>query len=1159
MLKKFNSALTLSAIMAIGGLSAAAASGDPVSIPTPAGTFIDWNNCDFNGTSGKVENNGDNIGSTGENTNVTFNLVSEEESSYQFTIATGHKGTAYMDISISTADCDTLFKAVHKMENTGSWTPSTTSKFYTPALPAGSYILTLKARDLEGSNYAGNWGKLALYNDFADNSEHIPGTVTIAKSDLIGGARNEGQNIGYIKDGCGTSNEITVDQAGVYAMTLPLSRYGDGVLNVTVTDQNNGVEAETNWPIPAESSNYTEHVINLEGELTTGRKVLKLVFNAGHGGFIANYKDMVLEKIADNCATFRGVAIDGQDVTAGEGYNWNCNLPLDFNATTTIKTNANANAIITATAVDGEGNAVAVTDNGDGTYTLPTPEGSTQTIVTFNVSAKEGVVVFHDTYTLRLYRIGDIIINALTIDEVDAPAELLAALNASGTDVTATLSDWIFTAEPTIVATFTDNSKVTATCSVNGAEGTLTFKGEEGSKRKNYTINVSGFHFYTAADNDEMVKLVYDSSLNQADGSWSNGSYSLNPANDGWGGTQFKFKNNTEITLSVPANVVIKQIKFTNLKDNYTPGTIGYVTSEGATVYLPTATYFRNGDGAEKNIFVNFEGHKAGTPVKFLFTPGSQPVAWFEILVNKEALSTPPAVNSSSATPTANVNHAVATFNFDREMKSVTAFVGKQDVEGEVAGATVRFKVWDLPYNTTSELVIPAGKAEDTFGNVNDKDIVLSMTVGAPATVEAIEPVVVTNVDEWKAAFAAVAASNNTADAPRAVIFVKNGDYDFGSEEQTLRAYNVSIVGESREGVILHGNRTGISNPIISTRNATGTYFQDLTIRNDLDFGADKRQGVGAAFYGGNKDILSNVALQSIQDTYVTGSQSYLDRCFIHGSVDYICGGGDHFFDHCDIIHEIAGGYITAPSTSANNKYGYVFESNTISGYGPYVLGRPWQNEPRAYFLNTVMIAEASAEGWGSMGTLPTHFYEYNSMDKDGNPIDLSTRKNSPTSTNTYTPVLTEEEAARLTVRNVLCGNDSWDPASATLQCEAPESIAIAEGVLTWSTVDNASGYAVFRNGEYLAHTTTNRYELNANDGASYTVRAANAHGGLGAASEPATGGTSGIDAVTGETGAVSTVYYNLQGVQVNANTKGAVIRVEILPDGTRHSEKIIK
>ena len=205
------------------------------------------------------------------------------------------------------------------------------------------------------------------------------------------------------------------------------------------------------------------------------------------------------------------------------------------------------------------------------------------------------------------------------------------------------------------------------------------------------------------------------------------------------------------------------------------------------------------------------------------------------------------------------------------------------------------------------------------------------------------------------------------------------------------------------------------------------------------------------------------------------------------------------------------------------------------------------------------MIAEASAEGWGSMGTLPTHFYEYNSMDKDGNPIDLSTRKNSPTSTNTYTPILSEEEAARLTVRNVLCGNDSWDPASATLQCAAPESAAISGTTLTWSAVANASGYAVFRNGEYLAHTSATSYDLNANDGASYTVRAANAHGGLGAASEAVTGGTSGIDAVIGETQAVSAVYYNLQGVQVDADTKGTVIRVEILPDGTRRSEKMIK
>ncbi|WP_295730541.1 hypothetical protein [uncultured Muribaculum sp.] len=237
MFKNLHSSLTLAAVMTLMPMTVSAAAGDPVSIPTPAGEFIDWNNGDFNGTSGKVENNGGNIGSTGAGTTVTFNLVSSAEGAYQMTIATGHKGTAYMDVTISDAAGNRVFADVHKIENTGSWTPSTTSNFDIPAIPAGSYTLTLAARDLEGSNYAGNWGKLALYDASSDNTEHIPGTVSIARSTLIGGARNEGQNIGYVKDGCGTSNEITVDEAGVYAMTIPLSKYGDGTITATVTDK----------------------------------------------------------------------------------------------------------------------------------------------------------------------------------------------------------------------------------------------------------------------------------------------------------------------------------------------------------------------------------------------------------------------------------------------------------------------------------------------------------------------------------------------------------------------------------------------------------------------------------------------------------------------------------------------------------------------------------------------------------------------------------------------------------------------------------------------------------------------------------------------------------------------------------------------------------
>lgn len=121
--------------------------------------------------------------------------------------------------------------------------------------------------------------------------------------------------------------------------------------------------------------------------------------------------------------------------------------------------------------------------------------------------------------------------------------------------------------------------------------------------------------------------------------------------------------------------------------------------------------------------------------------------------------------------------------------------------------------------------------------------------------------------------------------------------------------------------------------------------------------------------------------------------------------VDYLCGGGDHYYDHCTFVMEEEGGVITAPSTSATLKHGYVFQNCTIKGKGKYDLGRPWQNEPRCFWLNTTMEAKSTDAGWRSMGNLPTHFYEYNSMDANGNAIDLSKRQNSPTSTNTYSPI----------------------------------------------------------------------------------------------------------------------------------------------------------
>ena len=414
------------------------------------------------------------------------------------------------------------------------------------------------------------------------------------------------------------------------------------------------------------------------------------------------------------------------------------------------------------------------------------------------------------------------------------------------------------------------------------------------------------------------------------------------------------------------------------------------------------------------------------------------------------------------------------------------------------------------------------------------------------------------NVAELRAAVDGLAATNGKADAERTIIYMLNGDYDLGTTAlKVCNFYNVALIGESQEGVLIHGVQNGISYPVLSTRYSTNVYMENFTLRNDLDFGKPERAGVGAAHYGGNLDIFKNVTLQSIQDTEVTGERGYWYNVTIHGSVDYICGGGDHFFEACNIQHEIAGGYIVAPSTSPSKKYGYVFSGCTIDGVGPYDLGRPWQNEPRTFYVNTTMKVLPNKTGWGKMGNLVTHFYEYNSMDADGNAIDLSTRRNSPTSVNTYTPILTDEQAAQLTVRNVLGGADSWDAAEMVAELPAPAVTRNADGTLTWNAVDGAAAYLVYADGAYVGMTTEPSYTTPMTRAADpvYTVAAINANGARGKLSEGATTGVDGIETSAG----ADVEYYNMQGIRVADNARGILIRITRSASGEVVSEKIAR
>ncbi len=1138
----------------------------PVSIPTAKDEFIDWNLCSFNETAGKVENNGANIGSTGDGTTVTFKLVSEKDAKYRISFKTGAKGTAVLDVTLMTPAGKVVFSGKHDVLNTGSWTPSAPFEGETDLIPAGTYILKIFAHDLQGSNYAGNWGNLTVreLTDAVDewggplDWPYIPGEIKIDDW-TYSGARLEGgkpaSNVGYVKNGTWAKVKFFCREEGVYKLNINMTGiYDGGSIQTLVTDLATGnVEADNIGAVGAESGPQD---FIIEGVLTKGKKEIQLNFLSNTGGFLFNYKEPVFTKIGEKFAKISSLTFEDGTPVAMDGYDWNFNIPYEYaKESMTVKV-AHTCGTVTAT-MDG----ATVTDNGDGTFTIPTPARSEAAIVKFVITPEEGAASNQTEYMLRIFHIGDVILTDLNVGSIKMGEDVLKQFNDKEQNIK--LDGYVFTARPKVTASFIDGSVVEATGTLNesGTAADFAFQGKAGDLTVDYKFNLPGFHIYNKAEGDLEKAVTFDGGAKQSDGSWNNGLFSLNPCNDGWDGKQFKLKGNSTVTLGVPTDMRIKQLRLAQLGDNYGNGRVASVTSEGATCWTPSNGFFTTGDANRYDLIINVENHTPGTPFEITFDGGNQPVAWFEFIYEEVAPEGAPSLVKTNATPVGNCNHAVVTFSFDRAMADAEITVNGTKLKAYGGTTDLAFSVWDLPYSSKVTVTLPAGAAQDKYGNKTDDDYTVTLNVGEKAAVKAIEAdrfTVVSTVEELRAAVAALSSTNNTADAAWSVIYMLDGDYDLGTDVLHLRnLYNVALIGESQDGVLMHGYKTGISDPTFSTRYSTNIYMENFTSRNDLDFGKADRAGVGVAHYGGNRDIMKNVTLQSVQDTQVTGEKGYYLNLTIHGTVDYICGGGDNYYDHCEFVMEHEGGVIAAPSTAASLKQGYVLQGCTVSGKDNFHLGRPWQNEPRMFVLNTTMKAKPNEEGWRSMADLPTHFFEYNSMDADGNALDLSNRINSPTSTNTYSPILPEEYADYFTVRNVLGGKDSWDAAEMTAECAAPV-VYIDENGLTWEAVEDAAGYLVFADGKFLGMTPTTAYDLaGARADVVYTVAALNANAARGAMSEAAKEAQSiiGIDADN----AAAVEYYNLQGIRVDSNTTGTVIRVTRAADGSRKAEKIYK
>lgn len=246
-----------------------------------------------------------------------------------------------------------------------------------------------------------------------------------------------------------------------------------------------------------------------------------------------------------------------------------------------------------------------------------------------------------------------------------------------------------------------------------------------------------------------------------------------------------------------------------------------------------------------------------------------------------------------------------------------------------------------------------------------------------------------------------IANGNNIeTNAARTYIFLPNGTYDLGDKCLTpISGNNISIIGESMANTIIVNKPEvegiGVTATLFNT--STGLYMQDLTLKNAYPF--DKSTGRAVCLQDkGTQTICKNVKMLSYQDTYYSNNnkgQYYFEGSDIHGIVDFICGGGDVFFNKCTLRLEPGkGSYITAPYTDGTD-YGYVFDGCKIVGSATdsFTFGRSWGGTAKCAFLNTILDKNAAANiastRWTTdgMNVVAKNFFEYNTVDENGKVI----------------------------------------------------------------------------------------------------------------------------------------------------------------------------
>jgi pectin methylesterase-like acyl-CoA thioesterase len=305
------------------------------------------------------------------------------------------------------------------------------------------------------------------------------------------------------------------------------------------------------------------------------------------------------------------------------------------------------------------------------------------------------------------------------------------------------------------------------------------------------------------------------------------------------------------------------------------------------------------------------------------------------------------------------------------------------------------------------------------------------------------------NVQSLLDAFKEAATRNNDRDSERLFILIPDGYYDLGETALTrVAGNNIAVIGQSMEGTIIRNapdkKNEGISRTAVLQNRGKGNYYQDLTLRNDLDYYHAGEDGRAVCMQDkGLRTVYNRVRMLSYQDTFYSDNelcQHYLQDCEIHGTIDFICGAGDVWFEGCRIVTEKrnpdgSGNNIIAAPRTSGTKWGYIFNRCTIENdVSEFNYGRSWHTNPSCVWLYTTLLTPDKLQPtrWDPQGMKVSkcYFREYGTMDARGkditpksNVITFTLRDNTlPFESET---IMTREELQQYKVDNIF---RKWQP-----------------------------------------------------------------------------------------------------------------------------------